>query len=53
MKSFYDLTKQERMNIAATISNEFFTVLHTSQQKKLIDYFGDNVLVILPDHKPF
>ena len=38
---FYDLLKEQRINLVATITNNIFTELKISQLKKTTAYFGD------------
>jgi hypothetical protein len=40
MMAFYDLSKQERAHVVATISNDILTELKTSQLKKTVASFG-------------
>jgi len=39
--AFYGLSKQERLDVVATISNNILDALRTSQLKKIAAYFGD------------
>ena len=39
--AFYDLSKQERAHVVATISNDILTELKTAQLKKTVTYFND------------
>ena len=42
MAPFYDLSKQERLDIVSKVQNDILTELQTTKLKKTVSYFGDD-----------